>query len=101
MIISGIPSCVDTQLSWQARLQKQVGDIRLPSTICFDHPTIKDIVTYLEGLNACLDALAQSRLSQGLRVISIQWGAWAGAGMASSWNGKYGVVVCTDPAVHP
>jgi len=34
--------------------------------------------------NVFLDALAQFRNSSGLPALSIQWGAWAGAGMAAS-----------------
>jgi acyl transferase domain-containing protein/acyl carrier protein len=35
------------------------------------------------GGNAALDSLAQSSRAQGLTAVSVQWGAWAGGGMAS------------------
>jgi acyl transferase domain-containing protein/NAD(P)-dependent dehydrogenase (short-subunit alcohol dehydrogenase family)/acyl carrier protein len=38
--------------------------------------------SYAAG-NAFLDALAHHRASRGLRTLSVDWGAWAGAGMAS------------------
>ena len=34
--------------------------------------------------NACLDGLARLRRAEGLSATSIQWGAWAGSGMAVS-----------------
>jgi NADPH:quinone reductase-like Zn-dependent oxidoreductase/acyl carrier protein len=35
------------------------------------------------GANAALDSLAQSSRARGLTAVSVQWGAWAGGGMAS------------------
>jgi acyl transferase domain-containing protein/NADPH:quinone reductase-like Zn-dependent oxidoreductase/acyl carrier protein len=38
--------------------------------------------------NAFMDALAHHRRSQGLPALSINWGTWAGTGMASRLTGK-------------
>lgn len=39
------------------------------------------------AVNAALDASAEALVSMGQRSCSVQWGAWAGAGMASAHDG--------------
>ncbi|PNY35330.1 hypothetical protein C2E31_17530 [Rhodopirellula baltica] len=53
--------------------------------------------TVYAAANACLDALADARVRSGLPALSINWGPWAGGGMASDESLDALAAIGNDP----